>query len=265
MTAQASADAATTTASDTETKPTDTSAAEKLAAVQAELDKERGKNQRTFAELTDTKKKLEKFSGYDPEKAKAMEEEVENLRKELAENSPEKKKEYLKQQEERQAQAAEKERKGLTDTIDSLTKKVNDFEVREKQYKIVDKMVREYGPKLTEDAQEYFRILVDRHIDLDGDELIVKDADGQVEYSGAGKKMTPDEWFTQFSSKHSTFLRSTYKGGGQTDEKKTTETHAATGTNGKAPSFPTNWATMSIDQQAEWFRKNPAAKGLVRM
>jgi hypothetical protein len=146
-----------------------------------ELQRERVKAQKLFAELTDVKKKFDQFSSMykdiDPDEARKLKEKNEELERKAIEKDPAKMEESFNKK-------IQKMQSDLQTQLDAVAKERDEYKAQNKTLKVTDKVIAEIGSMFNEDAIKFIKREVEQFCDLDddGSTIIVKDEDGNVQF-----------------------------------------------------------------------------------
>ncbi len=203
----------------------------------ADYDKAMTRAQNFEAQLRDKEVALEKYKGIDPTEHSALKEELALLRKESTGGDQKKIDELL-------AKTREDEKKRYSPKIDELTATLTEKEKRLNYLEVVTPAMEKIQSAFNDDQHELMKLLVERDLFRDGDEIKVKGENGKALPSKADprKDMTLEEYVDGLKEKYVSSVRSTQIPGARTGEGKRTNT------GGKELSG------------AEWLAKTPAER-----
>jgi hypothetical protein len=227
-----------------------TSATQTVDAAKYEKALERAR--RFEGELVDTKKQLDaikaQLNGIDFEEYKALKAEREQLMAERAKNNPE--------EMERQYAAREaKLRKDLGAEKAALEEENARLKSELKTERVTKNVMGRIGPKLHPEFHRFVQADVERFMDMQDGEIVIRDEKGTIRYSrvNPGEYMQPEEWAEELAKVAPRMFVSEAVGG----TKPASGTKPAV-TNGQT-STPADFALWPKDRQTEFFRSNPKA------
>lgn len=190
-----------------------------------EIAKLQEKNNKLFAELTDTKKRLEAFGDLEPDAIKAMLGDYRELKKKSAGGDKDKIEELLAEQETRLRNEFGKQLKTKDDELGSARGQL-------KERTVVDTVFTAANGQVYGKAADDFKAHVRRFCDTDDEgAVIVKDEKGKPRYSAKdpSKLMTPGEFIEELkTTRDHWFTNQTPAGGRQPGEKSISATGAMT-------------------------------------
>ncbi len=164
------------------------------------------------AKLTDYEKR---FNGIDPERYKALNEEVSILRKEAAGGDPRKIEDLISKERHELEQALEKRYSSkLTETETTLKQREGEL----RRLKVIKPAMIEAAKYFQPDQLSLLEPVIESSLDLEGDEIIVKGKENKPMPSvkePRNSKMGLDEFFENLVSKYPSSAKSTMQPGGK--------------------------------------------------
>ena len=176
-----------------------------------ELQRERTKSQKLFAELTDIKKRHEQFASMykdiDPDEARALKAKLEETERKSAEKDPAKLEEMFNKK-------IQKMQSELQSQLEAATKERDKIKAENKTLRVTDKVMAEISSLFNEDAIKFVKREVEQFCDLDddGSTIIVKDEDGNVQFRN-GKYLGIKDFGEMLAEKFPSLARSRGVGG----------------------------------------------------
>lgn len=224
--------------------------------VNEELQRERAKAQKLFAELTDIKKKHEQFASMykdiDPDEARKLKEKNEELERKAIEKDPAKMEESFNKK-------IQKMQSDLQAQLDAAIKERDAIKAENKTMKVTDKVMAEIGPMFNDDAIKFIKREVEQFCDLDddGSTIIVKDEDGNVQFRN-GKYLGIRDFGDMLAERHPSLAKPRGVGGAKDA---TQGTKRPGGQSGKVPESYAELMAMPNSKQvlADLQKNNPQA------
>jgi hypothetical protein len=178
----------------------------------ADFKKERDKNQKLFAELTDIKKKYETFANtykeIDPDEYKGLKAKNEELERKAAEKDPAKMEEHIEKKLNKHRSEWEQKEKTLTERLAQLEKENYSLAV-------TDKVMTEIGGMFNSDTHKFIKgEIASRCVKEDDGTIVVKDAQGDTVYKGA-RPMTVKEFGELLAEEFPSMAKATGTPGGK--------------------------------------------------
>lgn len=178
----------------------------------ADFKKERDKNQKLFAELTDIKKKYETFANtykeIDPDEYKGLKAKNEELERKAAEKDPAKMEEHVEKKLSKHRTEWEQKEKTLTERLAQLEKENYSLAV-------TDKVITEIGGMFNSDAHKFIKMEISARCAKDEDgAIVVKDAQGDVIYKGS-RPMNIKEFGEMLADEFPSLAKATGTSGGK--------------------------------------------------
>jgi hypothetical protein len=171
-----------------------------------EVEKLRTRAQRFEAESTDLKKQLARFKGIDPEKYKALQEELDIIQREKAEKDPaEADKRWQRKEQELRSQYGSE--------VEELKKELGQLRATNKTLQVTDKVMLDIGGLFNDDARRFIKKEVESACDFEDGEIVVKDENGNVRYNERGTPMTPKEYGAWLAKEYPSLAKPTGVGG----------------------------------------------------
>lgn len=159
----------------------------------SDFDAQIARAQRFEGMVTDLEKKLDRFKNIDPDKYKALEEEVNNLKRDAAVGDPKKFDEELGRREQSLRESIQKD-------VDSLKESVKNLTAENKELKVTNKVFSMLSSQLVDGAQEDAKDYIRRFCDIgEGGEIVVKDEAGKPRYKkGSTTQLMGSEDFIEW-------------------------------------------------------------------
>lgn len=179
--------------------------------VNEELQRERVKAQKLFAELTDVKKKHEQFASMykdiDPDEIRALKAKLEESERKVIEKDPAKMEESFNKK-------IQKMQSELQTQLDAAIKERDSIKAENKTLRVTDKVMAEISGMFNEDAVKFIKREVEQFCDLDddGSTIIVKDEDGNVQFRN-GKYLGIKDFGEMLAEKYPSLAKSRGIGG----------------------------------------------------
>jgi hypothetical protein len=196
--------------SDNNTQTQDTDNTQPTVSID-EFNREKAKAQRTFGELTNLQKELEKYKGIDPTEFFALKEAVAMAEKEKATKDPKLTADYYEREKNKAISTATAEFEAKYGKLQADHQKLqSDFQ----RNAINRQIVNEFNDQLIPGAVEDLENLLTKHAKFEDGQVVFVDADNNVIYK-AGKPMTSKDFINSLKETKSHWFKSTSVQGSQ--------------------------------------------------
>jgi hypothetical protein len=192
-----------------------------VGALQAKLNEQETRAKRFEGMVKDLEVKLESFRGIDPQEVKALKEELDIVKRERAEKSPDDLKKW-------QSEKEQEIRRGIQKDLDEMKAALGKVRGENHELKVVEKAVEQIGAKFNDDTLPFIKQYIRQSVDREGEDFIIKDETGNVRYSRSNPaaKMSIAEFAEEIASKHPSMARPETRGGTGTGGTKSSGTGA---------------------------------------